>query len=140
MPNKKITIENKGHDTRGTTQANNSKHINLTKKADENKNKIMDLHRQCREAEVEAKRLEEEKKKEAEEEAQRNADTERELLETPPLVIDDVQSVEKEPSTSTILGPILELVSSLDIKKERLSPVLSESFRSFEEITAGLVA
>ena len=101
-------------------QANSSKRINLSKKVDENKNKISNLQKHCRDAEAEAKRLEEEKKKGAEEEAQRNADAERELLETPPLVIDNVQSVAEEPSTSTILGPILELVSNLDIKEERL--------------------
>ena len=61
---------------------------------------------------------------------------------TPPVLIIDIQSVQPEdPLTSTFCGPIIELVSTIDIKEERLSPVnTSKSFKSFEEIMASLIA
>ena len=99
-----------------------------------NKNKLTNLYRECREAEEEVKQIEEE--------ARRITEAERELLATPPPLIIDVESVQlEEPSTSMVCGPILELVSTIDIKEERLSPVnTSESFKSFEEVTASLFA
>ena len=61
-------------------------------------------------------------------------------MNPPPLII-DVGTIQPEEPTSTVCGPILELVSQIDMKEERLSPVnTSKSFRSFEEITAILVA
>ena len=110
----------------------------MDKKAN-NKETISYRHGKCRKAKAEANRLEEEKKKEAKEEARRLADAERELLETPPLVINEVRSVEEEPSTS-VCGPILKLFTTLDIKEEPISPITKQIFSSFEEITADIDA
>ena len=65
------------------------------------------------------------------------------LLRTPPPLIVDVVSIPpEEPSTSMVGGPeSQELVSTLEIKYQVLSPLsTTESFKSFEEITAGLIA
>ena len=61
VPSKRLTIEDKGHETCGKAKTN-QKRINLTKEADlekqSNKNKIANLHRECRRAEEEAKQIE----------------------------------------------------------------------------------
>ena len=156
VPTRPVTVENKDYPTRERAQAVNFKRIQLTKidqKRAENKIKLGYLHKQSKEAEQEAKRLEEEKKREddrqkledekkkkqeEEEEAERIRQEERELLQTPPiLVIDHVESVTEEPSTSAC-GKILELVTHLDIKEEPVSPIEKESFASFEDITAAI--
>ena len=154
VPARRVTVENKGYPTRERAQAVTFKRIQLTKieeKRAENKIRLNYLHNQSKEAEQEAKRLEEAKrredekkkledakKKEAEEEAERICEAERELLQTPPnLVIDHVESVAEEPSTSAF-GQILESVTHMDIKEEPVSPIEKESFASFEEISASI--
>ena len=154
VPARPVTVENKEYPTRDRAQAVHFKRIQLSKiqqKRAENKIRIGYLHTQSKEAEQEAKRLEEAKrreeeqqkledakKKEAEEEAERIREAERELLQTPPpLVIDHVESVTEEPSTSAF-GQILEAVTHMDIKEEPVSPIAKESFASFEEISANI--
>ena len=64
VPIKKITKEDKGHEMCGKVQSKQKK-INLVKKTDlekqNDKDRLSDLHRECRKAEEEAKRIEEEK-------------------------------------------------------------------------------
>ena len=161
VPARPVTVENKEYPTRDRAQAVHFKRIQLSKiqqKRAENQIRIGYLHNQSKEAEQEAKRLEEAKrqaeeakrhaeeqkkledarKKEAEEEAERIRQAERELLQTPPpLVIDHVESVSEEPSTSAF-GQILEAVTHMDIKEEPVSPIAKESFASFDEISANI--
>ena len=139
LPARKVTVAPaKDYDTRDKAQAGHFKRIQL-EKIQINKERLSYLHKQSREAEQEAKKLEEAKEKaEAEEktkEAQRLREAERELLQTPPpLVINTVETVEEEPSTSAC-GQILELVTHMDIKEEPILPITKESFASFEETT-----